>query len=240
MKRSVWIIAFAFVLLADVTLNELGYDSFRLITKPLLLPLLFLHFYFLTSYTVSSLKNCYTLALAFCWVGDALLLFERYDPIFFILGLSAFLLGHISFIICFNKLRLEKDLLFKPKTILPVVLYYITLVSLLYNHLGSLLLPVLVYGVAICAMLVMAMNLIRLKNKRAAALIFSGVLAFVLSDSILAINKFYQSFRFAGTIVMLTYGIAQACICMGMVEILNKTVKKTKKRPSWRQQQSLN
>jgi uncharacterized membrane protein YhhN len=43
----------------------------------------------------------------------------------------------------------------------------------------------------------------------------TGALLFVVSDSTLAINKFYQSFEIAGVVIMLTYGLAQLFIVEG-------------------------
>ncbi|MBL0146409.1 MAG: hypothetical protein IPP48_12355 [Chitinophagaceae bacterium] len=40
---------------------------------------------------------------------------------------------------------------------------------------------------------------------------------FILSDSLLAINKFYHSFAFAGVQIMATYCIAQYCIVRGFI-----------------------
>ena len=47
----------------------------------------------------------------------------------------------------------------------------------------------------------------------------TGALLFVISDSVLAINKFYQSFELAGIVIMLTYGFAQLFIIEGAISI---------------------
>jgi YhhN family len=44
----------------------------------------------------------------------------------------------------------------------------------------------------------------------------------VLSDSILAINKFYRSFELAGIVIMLTYGLAQLFITEGAISYIRK------------------
>jgi len=41
-----------------------------------------------------------------------------------------------------------------------------------------------------------------------------------LSDSVLAINQFYQSFPLAGVIIMLTYGLAQLFIIEGAIKYI--------------------
>jgi hypothetical protein len=42
----------------------------------------------------------------------------------------------------------------------------------------------------------------------------------LFQDSVLAINKFYQSFEEAGMIIMLTYGLAQLFIVQGAVKYI--------------------
>jgi uncharacterized membrane protein YhhN len=73
--------------------------------------------------------------------------------------------------------------------------------------------PVIVYGLVISAMLLFALH--------AGATDYAvGAVLFVLSDSILALNKFHTSFLLAGSLIMLTYGLAQYFIVTGasMVE----------------------
>ena len=53
----------------------------------------------------------------------------------------------------------------------------------------------------------------------------TGALLFVLSDSVLAINKFYQSFEAAGVVVMTTYGLAQLFITEGAIRYISSAYK---------------
>jgi uncharacterized membrane protein YhhN len=50
----------------------------------------------------------------------------------------------------------------------------------------------------------------------------TGALFFVVSDSLLAINKFYQAFPFAGLLIMLTYCAAQYFIVRGFMSHVGK------------------
>jgi uncharacterized membrane protein YhhN len=52
-----------------------------------------------------------------------------------------------------------------------------------------------------------------------------GALLFVISDSVLAINKFYQSFDFAGIIIILTYCLAQLFIIEGAMRYITSDYK---------------
>ena len=51
----------------------------------------------------------------------------------------------------------------------------------------------------------------------------AGAFLFVVSDSVLAINKFYQSFEAAGIIIMLTYALAQLFIIKGATRYIRST-----------------
>ena len=75
--------------------------------------------------------------------------------------------------------------------------------------------PVLVYGIVISFMFMLAMHMLFIKKRIAGKWMVIGALLFVISDSILAINKFYQSFEMAGILIMVTYGLAQFFIVEG-------------------------
>ena len=64
-----------------------------------------------------------------------------------------------------------------------------------------------------------------IKNKKAGKLMMIGALLFVISDSVLAVNKFYSSFMEAGMIIMFTYGIAQLLIVQGAIEYISRDKK---------------
>jgi uncharacterized membrane protein YhhN len=85
--------------------------------------------------------------------------------------------------------------------------------------------PVLVYGVVISVMFLLALHMLFIKNREAGKMMMLGALLFIVSDSILAINKFYQPFEYAGIAIMLSYGIAQLLITLGAVRYITSTSK---------------
>jgi uncharacterized membrane protein YhhN len=101
-----------------------------------------------------------------------------------------------------------------------VVVYYAALITLLSPYLADMKIPVLVYGIVISFMFMLAMHMLFIKHKTAGKWMMFGASLFVISDSVLAINKFYQSFEAAGIIIMLTYGLAQLFIVHGAVRYL--------------------
>ena len=225
MKKINWIILFAIVLLTDLFAVYSGNETLRYITKPLLMPLVVIYFVSATRSFASPLKKWIIAALAFSWAGDVLLMFEPGNSNFFIFGLVAFLIAHIFYILFYETvMQLEK---FKKNywLFVPVLIYYVALIYILSPTLGDLKLPVRIYGVVISYMLIQALQIGRLGDKTAVGLMIAGSVLFIASDSILAINKFYKSFGYAGIAIMLTYGIAQVMITLGAVRYINSASK---------------
>ena len=148
-------------------------------------------------------------------------MFQPKNELFFLFGLASFLIAHIFYIIFFYKVKVSEGIKNKPLLFVIAAVYYAALISWLFPHLGKMKMPVCVYGIFISIMFMLAMHLLSLKNKPAGRQIFAGALLFVISDSTLAINKFYQPFELAGIIIMLTYGLAQFFIIKGASEQIN-------------------
>lgn len=225
MNKKFWIIIYLAVLAIDLYAVYTVNETIRYITKPLLMPLLVVYFITNTKPFASALKKWIVLALLFSWLGDLMLMFESANDNFFIFGLVAFLLAHIFYILFYeNVIRLEsvkKNYLW----FIPVLIYYTVLIYVLSPHLGDMKLPVRIYGIVISYMLIQALQVGKIKNTVAAALMIAGAIFFITSDSILALNKFYKQFEYAGILIMITYGIAQLLITMGAVKYMGSTSK---------------
>lgn len=76
----------------------------------------------------------------------------------------------------------------------------------------------MVYAAVICTMLLCSLHIFVKVNAPANRLFLSGAAFFVLSDSLLAINKFYQPFAYAGVCIMLTYCAAQFFIVTAFIK----------------------
>lgn len=221
------IIVFWLLVLLDIAGIGTAFTILHFIAKPLLMPVLWL----LLLVTKPDLpqKKLLLAGLFFSWLGDILLLFDDKHPLFFIFGLACFLTTHIFYIIYFLRIVSEKkSLLIKQPVYIALVLAYgITLVWQLFPRLGNLVIPVLAYAVIICTMLLCSLHVFLKINKKAALYFLTGALAFVISDSLLAFNKFYaqhparrtlwadQPFDYAGVFIMLTYCAAQFFIVAG-------------------------
>ena len=215
MQRRYGSYIFLIVLVIHLTGSYAGNNMIESITKPLLMIALFWYFIWSTKKVSSGLKKWILLALFFSWAGDMLLMFVVNNSVFFLAGLSSFLIAHIFYILFFHSVRVRESVTGKTFLLFPVLIYYAVLMTLLSPGLGNMKLPVRIYGVFICFMLMLAMHMPYIKDKKAGLLMITGALLFVVSDSVLAINKFYNEFNGAGIVIMLTDGIAQLLIVEG-------------------------
>jgi len=215
-KKQTRIVLFAVALITNIIGGLFKDRLIDYISKPLIVLLLAGYFLSQTNTVHSRLKKWILLALFFSWSGDVLLMFQQNDPLFFLLGLSSFLIAHIFYIIFFHQVRIKENVKGNVWLLLIVVIYYAALIILLSPYLGDMKLPVRVYGIVISFMFMLAMHMLFIKNKIAGQWMMGGALLFVISDSTLAINKFYQAFQVAGIVIMLTYGLAQLFIVEGV------------------------
>ena len=186
--------------------------------KPLLLPSLIAAVILNTGPTRS--RHIVIAALFFSFLGDVFLLFEYMGPLFFIIGLICFLLTHVLY--CWYFLQIRKTgislLKQKPWIILAVVLYTGCLLWLLLPTLGDLTVPVIIYACILTTMVVCCFRGYNFINRASRTLFVPGVICFVASDSLLAINKFYTAFSSAAFFITLTYCLAQYLIVRGFIK----------------------
>ena len=221
MKKTIWITLFLLVLLVNLIAVYSNSESLQFITKPLLMPLLAIYLLLRTNTNNSNLKGWIFLALFFSWAGDIFLLFEERGSNFFLFGLSAFLVAQVFYIVFFHNIRMREYIRGNALLLLLVIVYYSVLINVLSPYLGNMKLPVRIYGVVLSFMVMLAMHTMLGKNKRAALWMTMGAILFVVSDSLLAFNKFFAAFNNAGLIIMLTYGLAQLFITEGAVKYIN-------------------
>jgi uncharacterized membrane protein YhhN len=164
-------------------------------------------------------KWWFIVALAFCLLGDVVLMLpsNRFVP-----GLLAFLIGHLLFIV--GLLQPPSPQGTSPFAFSPTGLAVASVVAVAYGAIpatqlfrslareGSteLLAPVTVYLVTILTMAVLAANV----GVPAAAV---GAAFFVLSDTLLALNRFVRPLPFGNVAVHVTYHLAQGLLVLSLV-----------------------
>ena len=162
-----------------------------------------------------------TWGLIFSWVGDVLLMFESPEqPLFFMGGLGAFLTTHVLYILAFKAVVTDSSKsIFKTRlvAIFPFIVIGGVFYYALFPGLGELKIPVLVYTGVIITMVIFALNRIGQVNAASFRLVYYGAIIFMISDLLLAINKFLMPFDHAGVYIMGTYILAQALIVAGVL-----------------------
>lgn len=194
-------------------------DNIAWYLKGLLIPVLWLAVYFSEDFTS---KKILLGALLFSWIGDVILLFAGIAEIYFILGLVAFLISHVIYIILFNKQNkpdVPRNKGFFYIGLVAVLIYLAFMLAILLPKLGDLQLPVIVYAITISTMLLYAFSGYLIWGKPANTYILVGALIFVLSDSILAMDKFYEPIYKSSFFIMSTYLMAQYLIVIGVLKL---------------------
>ncbi len=153
------------------------------------------------------------MALAFSSLGDALL---DLDPErLFLRGLFAFLVAHFIYILLFvrNWARPLRPKGWQLALLAAVLIYSLLLSQWLAPSLGSVAGPVMLY---VCVITVMVVSAALAGFSK--PWVYSGVILFLISDSILAVNKFKSPVPGREYLVWTTYYLAQYGIAIGFLQ----------------------
>ncbi|HEX8775691.1 MAG TPA: lysoplasmalogenase [Pyrinomonadaceae bacterium] len=140
--------------------------------------------------------------------GDIFLMLPRER---FIAGLFSFLLAHLFYIAAFIH---EGTHVFAWPYVIPFLLYGGVMLRVLLPGVGSMKTPVIIYTLVIILMACGALNRWMQTGQEGSALAFTGAMLFVVSDSILALNRFKRRFPSAQLYIMTTYFMAQWLIAL--------------------------
>ena len=190
-------------------------DNFilRIITKPL--PVLS------WALLITPLKNKYRkwifYGFLFSVAGD-ILLEMPYD--LFMYGLIAFLLAHLNYIVAF----IGRDKSLKIIALAILIIFAIIISYFILPGTGEMKIPVLVY---LTVILVMVWRAYSQKNyDKYAVFAFWGAVLFLLSDTVIALNKFCCPFGFSRYINILVYWTGQYGIFLSAYNSLSdKSIK---------------
>ncbi len=215
----IYFVALAIEIFASFTEN-LQMQSF---SKPSLM-LVLLFYYAINTRKFASAKYLIISALVFSWLGDVLLLLDKEFKTFFIYGLSAFLVAHIFYIFYFWKIRKLNNIANLPNALIfaGIAAYTVALFVFVAPGAQNLLVPVAVYALVISIMSAASWTAFDLPKQTFGKICVAGTFLFLVSDSILAINRFVASFTFAPVLIMLTYALAQLLIVEGSLRNLQR------------------
>lgn len=228
-KDKFWVYIFIGLSLANLSAEWLGSKTLIYATKPLLMTVLSI-FYFLNTRASTVLTKFVLLGFILSIFGDTFLMFVENDAsqqIFFLLGLGSFLLTHIFYAIGFIKYESkESGFVEKNKWIILLFIAYLVGNTLfLWTDIPpDLRIAVPVYSTAIMTMMAACLNL---KGKMQDAFfvqLFIGVTLFVISDSIIGLNKFKAhqiSLPYPRLMIMVPYLLSQLLIALSTIKITN-------------------
>ncbi|HEY5688913.1 MAG TPA: lysoplasmalogenase [Yeosuana sp.] len=210
-----FLIIYSIILIFELIFdNTESLKSYHYLTKPLLVSSLIIFFLQHNPLKDTQTKQIVVSALLFSLLGDILLMFTEMNSLFFIGGLLAFLIAHVMYILVFlKKINITKKTL---KFALLLLFYTIGIFYLLKDGLGNLFIPVIIYMFVILMMFTTAFLREGRVSKNSYNLVFFGAIFFIISDSLLALNKFYSPLPLSGIWIMTTYSIAQLLIVLGL------------------------
>lgn len=194
-----------------------GWKKLEYFLKPI--TMVFLFGWLFTSTGFTGIALWFGVGILLSMAGDIFLMLPQ-DK--FIAGLVAFLLAHIAYIIGFTPNM--------PRITLPSILAIIVVAVIgwqLYVHISAglkaqgkekLQKPVLAYTIVIAIMQITALlTLFRPEwTKNAALTVSLGAALFMLSDAILAWNKFVKPIKNGRTINMAAYHLGQIILMLGV------------------------
>jgi uncharacterized membrane protein YhhN len=219
MKKLV-LALFLLVSVTELAAHLFDWPTVRHFSKPLLMAFLGLYYYL--SVEKSELSKLVVLALVFSWGGDVLLMYQPKHELYFIFGLASFLVAHLFYIFTYMQFRSEDTSnallgVQRFRYSFPVILAGTGLITILYNHLGDLKIPVVIYALVLVLMVLNALFRFGRTSMNSFSMVFFGATLFMISDSLIAINKFLMPVANSGLWVMITYITAQYLIVEGLI-----------------------
>jgi uncharacterized membrane protein YhhN len=212
-----WRIFYAISAIAVLTGLVLDLKTLYIVAKPLLMITLLLYFHASTR-GYPAWRNLVMLALGFSWAGDVFLISDDW----FVAGLAAFLLAHVFYILAYQKTGAASGAL-RLSDILMFVLYGSGLIWLIYPGLGGLKTAVFLYALVLLGMGVWAHKRRGGTNPASFRLVAAGAILFVLSDGLIAVNKFAFAIPAERILVMSVYMTAQYLIVQGLIQHRERT-----------------
>lgn len=208
----------------------LGWSELRFYSKLMLVPMLMLLLGLFKGFSFQKQSWLPWLGLLGAFAGDWLLALSGEQ--YFLFGMLGFMTTHVCNTIYFLQLQP-----LKPGKLQPALLAFFILVITcsiivfqIKDQLGPMLLPIMAYMGLISLMTILAANLAASETLHNIALKYfiPGASCFVLSDGLLALNKFLWHRHDLDIPVMITYGLAVLFLTLGFIH----TEWWTKKIPS--------
>ncbi len=205
-----------YIAISAIHITALSVDSDELIrfTEPLLMPLLMYYVYALSKSKVTARILLLSLALLFSWGGDLALMNE--GQLYFMIGMGLFFATQVTYIILLS-ISTFRPLRFDPLKVLPFATYAVLLFYFSLPKAGNLMVPIFIYGIVIAVMAATARLREDKTTRESFRIALAGSIFFVLSGSILVIDKFSMEIPLAEPLIKGTYVLAQYLLVNGLL-----------------------
>jgi len=189
---------------------------YRFISKPFVIILLIVSFYFNNRGKSSNKKLWVYFGLFSFLIGDLL---NIKDSNFLVLGLSLFFfsIGKIFFCVKFSHKGDFNVLRLIPFSII-MFAYAVFLIGILFKSLNVFLVPALVSFFITLLMVQFAFLRKGSCNKKSYLHVFIGVLLYVFSESMLAVKLFRMDLPLQDFLIMMLYGVSMYLIISGILK----------------------
>ncbi len=214
-KKQIPIVLYIIIAIIHLIATHYGNDKAALISKWLLMPSLIIWVAF--NDISAEIKKILYFALIFSFFGDALLSLQFMNSNFFIFGLLAFFCAH-CFYIWLNLSQIGiKFSINIVLSIIPMLAWAFFLLKMAHSNAGGLFIPVCAYSAILCGLYYSAIIAREKFNRINWAILFYGIVLFIASDSMIAINKFIIKMPFFDFAIMFTYILAQLMIAYAYI-----------------------
>lgn len=223
MKKSVFTFIFAISVIGVFAGILLHIKWLDYLFKPLIMISIGGYFLLNSKNLDKNLVKIAMFAFLFSLLGDSFLMISGQKEIFFMLGLASFFIAQVSYIFLFKRTiifsgkepYLRKNLLF----LIVYILYGSGIYVMLFNQLEIVLkIAVFVYMLSLLGMSVMALNRYKTVSLASFLFVFIGSVLFVISDTLIALDKFLIQIPNDRIFVMSTYIAAQYLIMRGVLK----------------------
>ena len=229
-SKLLFTILFIVITLIEISANLAGFILLVYIFKPLIVISLILFAWKFQSFPDTRYRTIFFTALLFALLGDVFLMIRGAD--LFIPGLASFLIMQFLYISVFS--RDIHSSVFTGKYLtaaFPLLLFAFALYALLFSYLPDsvMRIAVAIYSVSISSMAWMAWLRKGFVSLGSFKFVFAGATLFMISDSLIAIDRFLHPIPLGTIWVMVSYAAAQYLIVMGVLK--NKTGRFVKTSP---------
>lgn len=161
----------------------------------------------------STYKIFIVLGLLFSLLGDIFLIYPEQH---FKNGLIAFLVGHVCYIIAFI---VSTGFHFTFWLFLPIVVVGVVYARIILPYSREMKIPIITYILIIALMVWMAIERLNSLPTLGILLTAIGAILFMISDAVLALNKFRKPFFSAEVIILSTYFVAQWLLAVSVIVV---------------------